>query len=824
MLIVAAGFALRVWHNDYGLPFIWGVDEGFHFTNRAVDMFREGLDPGYYQNPAAYTYLVYALLKVMYGPLGFIFDLPWRNVTQQFNKDPTEIWIAARTLAAALGAGGVVATYAAARRIWGVREALAAAALLSFAFLPVAYSRIAVTDVGSLIGVALALWGAVRAYEDGRLRWYLLAGGAGGLALAFKYTAGFALLPLGIAAATRLPEDRGRAALRLVAGLGLAVVVFVALEPYLFGSLGQWWSDLRAQAEVAANEPKPGQESGGFSYYLDSLTWGFGWAAALAALAGAAVELRRDWRRGLLLAALPVALFVYLSLQSRYFGRWLLPAYPALAMLGGVALTRAADLLPRGAAARAAALALLTGLVLVQPLAADVRTAQVLGREDTREQVRSFLADNYPPELRVAIEPAVPGRFYRNNPDGRLPPWLHRCPRRDDWPLPGWSYPAGGGKRVCRRFRPGQFSRPDGAVRASAYHQVVNGGVIDEYRQYGYCLVVTFGVVRERALDTRDPDVRAYYDRLERESDVLRRFSPYDKGAKPVPFHFDLSFNYYPTAYHRPGPVATVYRLRNCKQAYGPPPVRLPKANQPPRHIPSDGVCPATCGARRGPCARQRDASPARCGLATARQTRSATQSPWRDPVGGVAREHERPLRPPVAGARPPIAGSARVPRASDPQVRVDLRVVGQCGGTRPHAAPARVAPDVDPSPLVWTEGAAIVLRTPAVVGGRDHERLAAGEARDLEPVADVVGRPVVVGDVEHEAAHLPDPDDAQLSRRATGGLPVGGAGLEVDGRVRKPGKDVHPVRERSQPRHPPALPEAVDGAQRVGLEGDHDP
>jgi hypothetical protein len=34
--------------------------------------------------------------------------------------------------------------------------------------------------------------------------------------------------------------------------------------------------------------------------------------------------------------------------------------------------------------------------------------------------------------------------------------------------------------------------------------------------------------------------------------------------------------------------VATVYRLRNCKQAYGPPPVRLPKANQPPRHIPSD--------------------------------------------------------------------------------------------------------------------------------------------------------------------------------------------------------------------------------------------
>ena len=60
-------------------------------------MFWQDLDPGYYQNPAAYTYLVYAVLRVMYGPLGFVFDLPFGNVTDQFDKNPTEIWIAART-------------------------------------------------------------------------------------------------------------------------------------------------------------------------------------------------------------------------------------------------------------------------------------------------------------------------------------------------------------------------------------------------------------------------------------------------------------------------------------------------------------------------------------------------------------------------------------------------------------------------------------------------------------------------------------------------------------------------------------------------------
>ncbi|MEA2376146.1 MAG: hypothetical protein QOD13_53, partial [Thermoleophilaceae bacterium] len=179
-VILVAGFGLRVWHNDYGLPFVYSIDEASHFTSRAVEMFWQDLDPGYYQNPAAYTYLIYGTLRVLYGPLGFLFGLPYGNVTDQFDKDPAQIWIVARTLAAALGMAGVAATYAAARRLWGIREGLVAAAVLSFAFLAVAYSRVAVTDVGALAGVALALMWSVRAAEDGRTRDYALAGGAAG--------------------------------------------------------------------------------------------------------------------------------------------------------------------------------------------------------------------------------------------------------------------------------------------------------------------------------------------------------------------------------------------------------------------------------------------------------------------------------------------------------------------------------------------------------------------------------------------------------------------------------------------------------------------
>ena len=179
----------------------------------------------------------------------------------------------------------------------------------------------------------------------------------------------------------------------------------------------------------------------------------------------------------------------------------------------------------------------------------------------------------------MSIEPAVPGRYFRSNPEGTPPAWLRRCEQREGWTEPGWSYVAQDGRRVCEQFKPGLFVRPDGGVRASAYGSVLRPDVIDDLRLYGYCHVMTVNVVRERA--ERNPPARAYYDRLERESRLLREFSPYRDGADPVPFDFDLSYNLYPSAYERPGPTVRVYRVDDCEQAYGPPLIRIPKAREP---------------------------------------------------------------------------------------------------------------------------------------------------------------------------------------------------------------------------------------------------
>ena len=290
--------------------------------------------------------------------------------------------------------------------------------------------------------------------------------------------------------------------------------------------------------------------------------------------------LRRDLVRGLMLVALPLALFAYLALQSRYFGRWLLPAYPALAMLAAVAVVRVAELLPRRGAGRLAATAALALVVIAQPLLADVRTARVLGREDTLSQARAFLDAHYPPGLRVSIEPAVPGRYFRSNPEGRIPSLAVALPAaRRAGPSPAGRTVAAGGRRVCDQYKPGLFVRPDGGVRASAYHAVLGPEVIDDYRLYGYCLVMTVNVVRDRALETGD---RARPRLLRAARARVRRWCASSAPTSPAPTR-SRSASTSPTtttrrAYERPGPTVRIYRLRDCEQAYGPPLIRIPKA------------------------------------------------------------------------------------------------------------------------------------------------------------------------------------------------------------------------------------------------------
>lgn len=545
-LVLAGALAVRLYGLRHGLPFVYHSDEALHFTSRAVPMFTDGFDPHYFQNPSAYTYLVHFALRFGWGggwPFGDFGDL-----LEQYHEDPTDIYMTARYVAVALGTLAALGAYVVGRRLWGAMEGIAAAAVLGFAFLPVAYSRYGVTDAGVLLPVVVALYGVIRIHEVGGRRWFVLAGAATGFAIGFKYTAGLLVVPLLAAAATQIRRDR--AAVRDTALALLAVALaFLATTPYFLIDLGEALDELRAQS-YAADEPKIGQgDESPLSFYPASLPWGLGWGAAIAAAAGLVWLFRRERSRALLLALFPALLYVYLCTAERHFARWLLPTYPVFALLAGFGLARAARSFTLRPDRQAVAFGLLLAAALIQPVLADIHTGRLLQREDTRSQARDFLESDYPRRTRIVIEPAVPLDWYRGFIAGFGPPPRYR---KSYPPLPA---------------RPTRYLYAAGPER------------IDRYRDAGFCLVVVLSFVRERAEVERPPRALAYYERLERESDVVFRADPYDDSADPVPFDFDRSTHlYYDRGFERPGPEVVVYRLRRCKQGYGKPTTGDPAA------------------------------------------------------------------------------------------------------------------------------------------------------------------------------------------------------------------------------------------------------
>ena len=536
--MLVGGLALRLYGLRHGLPYSYHSDEALHFTNRAVAMFEDGLNPHYFQNPSGYTYLVHAALRIV----GFA------DIVTQFREDPTDIYMVGRYVAVGLAMLSVLGAFVVGRRLWGAMEGIAAAAILSFAFLPVAYSRYAVTDAAALLPVVIAMYAVIGVHEDGRRRWFVIAGAATGFAIGFKYTTGLIVVPLLAVAALRIRDERAVIRDTLLA-LAVMVVAFLVTTPYFLIDLGEAIDQLRAQS-YAADEPKFGQEDGSpFAFYPESLTWGLGWGVVLATAVGFVWLFRRERARALVLASFPVLLYLYLCTAERHFARWLMPTYPVLALLAGFGLAKTARSLTLRADRQALGFGLLLAAILVQPIVADIRTGKLLQRDDTRAQTRDFLEAELPPGARLVIEPAVPLDWYRGFRAGFGPP---------------------------PRYRTGY---PPVPARPTRYLHSAGPERLDRYRDAGFCHVVVLSFIRERAEHERPPRALAYYDRLERESDVVFRASPYDDPAEPVPFDFDRSTHlYYDTGFERSGPEVAVHRLRDCRQGYGRPTTGDPAA------------------------------------------------------------------------------------------------------------------------------------------------------------------------------------------------------------------------------------------------------
>lgn len=532
-------FGLRAWSLRHGLPYSYNVDEDGHFAPVAVNTVLNGWNPHYFENPPAFSYLLRLVFQIGWGKGGLV--VQWAN-------DPVPMLMAARWTTVVLGSLACVVTALAGARLFSRGAGLVAGTLLAVACLPVAYSHFALNDVPALLPIAVALWATAGLCGDrGRLIDWVVAGGAIGVGASTKYTAGVAVLAL-----LCVVIAKRRSAL---VGLGCAAVSgiggFLVTNPYSLLALAEFREGLSRQSDFSSQKLIGLWTANPFSYYGGVSLWGFGLLPLLAAIVGAVVIARSDRLKACVLIVPSVVLMASLSVnlilsgEGQMYSRWLLPAFPSLCLLAGLGATVvtgrvALALRPSGVTPRvnvgAATIVLLA--LAAQGVFLSARVDTVLGRTDTRQQLRDWMVTHVPRGSKIGIEAfSLPVAWYRN---------------------PAWAVP--------------RLPGPDGAIwdMAQPFITALSPGRIDEFRREGRCLLIVTSNIRDRALaePAAVPGAVAFYRRLDRESVPLFSTSPWKPGLQPR-FDFDRSYLYFDGSHERPGPRAEVRALKRCRERNG---------------------------------------------------------------------------------------------------------------------------------------------------------------------------------------------------------------------------------------------------------------
>jgi hypothetical protein len=400
-LLLAVAALPRLIGIAYGLPHVYNADEP-HVVNMAVSL-AGSLRPFSFKYPTLWPTVLavfYGLWFVIWSGFGLL-----RGATDfaaLYAFSPTGFYLIARVLssAAQLGALAVVAR---AERAEKPDRWPYGALILAFSPLLMDLAHAAKPDSFMVLLAAGAFAAALRFQRGGGRSWLLASAFLAGLACSAQYTAAPAGLVVPLA---WLLRDGGPAPFSWLIQAGLCSVGgFLLGTPYALLDHARFvddWHDNGAREGFAPHEL---WETGRLVLRNIWLFGGEGSLAGLGALIGLGALLRRSWRRAALLF-IPVA--VYIAVLAPYLdgsnARYILAAYPALALLAGEGLSLLGGT-PRWRRALLALVVLAPGAWLC------ARYDRGLLLPDTRAQATEWLAANVPAGSTLLLDQPHAGPF-----------------------------------------------------------------------------------------------------------------------------------------------------------------------------------------------------------------------------------------------------------------------------------------------------------------------------------------------------------------------------------------------------------------------------
>jgi hypothetical protein len=295
------------------------------------------LNPGFFAYGSFPLYLL-KLASAALAPLGG----DW--------ADPDRLCLIGRGLVALFDTGTVLLVFLLGRRLYsrGTAVGLLAALFLALAVMHVQAAHFTTVDPILAFLVVLTVLLAVPVAERGSWRWGIAVGVTWGLALATKVNAALLIVPLGVAWGLGAQRPT-RAFLGLGLSVGVALLVFLAVEPYALIDAPTFVQHTLNEMAIARGRgvvPYTVQYLGTMPWLYpiwQTIWWGLGLPLGLVAWSGLVFLIARAWRHRQRAELLLLAwMLAYFAIAGGLFAkplRYMLPLTPFLCLTGAILLS-----------------------------------------------------------------------------------------------------------------------------------------------------------------------------------------------------------------------------------------------------------------------------------------------------------------------------------------------------------------------------------------------------------------------------------------------------------------------------------------------------
>lgn len=423
--ILGLAFILRfvgIWH---GLPSLYNSDEPTIVSQALSFGAKKSLEPGFLQYPTLYFYFLFFIYGI-YFAVGFVLGV--FNSTLDFGGsfflDPTGLFLVGRFINVALGTFSVWVIFRLGQRFFSKNVALFASLILALSFIHVSRSHWILIEAGLGLMCAWALYLILKYYEKPTIKANVFAGLVCGLAISTKYNAGFIFIPLLLSSIFIYKKNFAK----LFKNLGLSVVTLVS--GFLLGS-PYWIFSFSSFVDSTFKYTFSHVTHGVVGHITDvPFVWPFwelvskDWTVGFLLIAGFVYALFAKEKKQILLVSFALPTILYVATWSSADVHYLIPIFPALAILAAVFLN---EIL---ATIRNRNLKILFAIFLfILPFAKILYFDFGLTQKDTRAFAEEWFESNVPGGSVIGYENYVygpnlfdPSRFFENKAQSRFMP------------------------------------------------------------------------------------------------------------------------------------------------------------------------------------------------------------------------------------------------------------------------------------------------------------------------------------------------------------------------------------------------------------------